>query len=44
VTGVLLARLAAGSVHRSFEDAAFAPKPRVGIVEDLSVSRAPGDD
>jgi hypothetical protein len=43
VTGVLLARLAAGSVFLSFKDAAFAPKPRVRIVDGLSVSRAPGD-
>jgi hypothetical protein len=42
VTGVLLARAAAGSVHRSFKGAAFARTPRAGIVEGLSV-RAPGD-
>jgi len=42
VTGVLLARAAAGSVHRPFKDAAFARPPRAGIVEGLSV-RAPGD-
>jgi hypothetical protein len=44
VTGVLLVRLAAGSVHLSFMDAAFAPTLRVGTFEGLSVSRAPGDD
>jgi len=43
LTGMLLARSAAGSVHRSFKDAALSPKPRAGIVAALAVSRAPGD-
>jgi len=42
VTGVLLARWTAGSVHRSFKDAAFARTLGAGIVEGLS-ARAPGD-